>query len=201
MSHDQPPRRTFLAWLVAGLGALFTIVLGAPVVAYVVDPRNRKSAGGAEAGDGYRAVDGVILSDLQKERAVQGTLRAVRRDAWTLHPNDVIGRVWIVLKKDAVPSSFRGTDAALLSVFTTTCPHLGCSVNLNADASTGFTCPCHTARYRLDGVRDDLPNNPAPRDMDALEWKIETDPANPDRQVLLVKFENFKAGQAAKEAV
>jgi Rieske Fe-S protein len=201
MAHEQPQRRSFLAWAVVGLGALFTAVLGAPVVAYVIDPRHRKSAAdGAEAGDGFRAVDGVTLSELRKDRPVQGTLRAVRRDAWTLHPNDVIGRVWIILKKDTFPANFRGTDPALLAVFTTTCPHLGCSVNLNAIASTGFTCPCHSARYECDGTRV-LPNNPAPRDMDSLQWKIEPDPANPDRQILLVKFENFKAGIAAKVLV
>jgi Rieske Fe-S protein len=201
MGHDQPERRTFLAWLVAGLGALFTAVLAAPVVAYVIDPRNRKSAAdGAEAGEGYRAVDGVLLADLKKGVPVQGTLRAVRRDAWTLHPNDVIGRVWIILKDGAVPAGFVGNNPALLAVFTTTCPHLGCSVNLNATPSTGFTCPCHSARYDLNGTRV-LPENPAPRDMDALDWRIEADPANPDRQVLLVKYENFRAGQASKETV
>jgi Rieske Fe-S protein len=195
MGHDQPGRRSFLAFAVTGLGALFTALLGVPIVAFIFDPRNRKGAGGD-----FRVVDTIPLSDLQKDRPVQGVLRSVRRDAWTLHPNDVIGRVWIILKQDAIPAGFRGNDPAVLAVFTTTCPHLGCSVNLNADPASGFTCPCHTARYGLDGARVQ-PENPAPRDMDTLEWKVEPDPANPDRLVLMVRFQNFRAGQEAKQAV
>ncbi len=85
---------------------------------------------------------------------------AVRRDAWTLHPNDVVGRVWVVLKKPALPAAVAANDATVLNVFTTICPHLGCSVNQNADATTGFTCPCHSAQYNLDGSRKAPATNP-----------------------------------------
>src|SRR6516162_8986634 len=99
------PRRSFLAWAVAGLGALFSAVLGAPVVAFVMDPRNRTGPSGD-----FRAVDGVTVRDLQPNVPVQGTLRSVRRDAWTLYPNDVIGRVWIILKKDNVDAAHLPMD-------------------------------------------------------------------------------------------
>jgi menaquinol-cytochrome c reductase iron-sulfur subunit len=199
----EPPRRSFLAWATAGLGALFAAILGAPAVAYVIDPRNRPSAGGD-----FRAVSGVDLTALEPNRPVQGVIRSVRRDAWTLHPNDVIGRVWIILKRpinDPVGEPAGGpqrarlpvNDPTLLDVFTTICTHLGCSVNLNGDqaANPGFTCPCHAAQFALDGAKK---SGPQGRGLDALEWKIEPDPANSDRQLLLVKYQNFKSSVAEK---
>jgi Rieske Fe-S protein len=192
---DPSSRRSFLAWLTTGLTAVFSVVLGAPVIAYVIDPRNRQGASGD-----LRVVDGVTLSELEKNNPVQGVLRAVRRDGWTLHPNDVLGRVWIILKQDRVPAGFHGTDPRLLDVFTTICPHLGCSVNQNAVPNTGFTCPCHGGRFELDGTRANAAN-PAQRGMDSLEWEIEPDPNNPDRPVLKVKYQNFKASVADKEPI
>jgi hypothetical protein len=161
-----------------------------------MDPRNRTGPSGD-----FRAVDGVTVRDLQPNVPVQGTLRSVRRDAWTLYPNDVIGRVWIILKKPLAGTALPVDDPTALEVFTTICPHLGCSVNLNANPSTGFTCPCHAAQYNLDGSRKNQATSVAPRGMDALEWKIEADPGDPNRQLLLVKFQSFKAGAAQKEEV
>ena len=199
MNHEPTERRSFLAFATAGLGALFTVFLGAPIAAYVTDPRNRKGA----AGD-FRMVDGLNLDTLTKGIPVQGVLSDTRRDAWTLHPNDVVGRVWVILKKDPpIPANVTGTDAELLDVFTTICPHLGCSVNLNQDqqANPGFTCPCHSAQFDLAGCRKAPASNPAARDMDGLEWKIDVDPANPERKMLFVKYQSYKASIAEKQVV
>src|SRR5207253_6630412 len=119
-------RRSFLRWATIGLGALFTALLGIPVVTYLIDPRNRKALP-----SGYRPVDGINLEEVARSEApMQGVIRDVRVDGWTLHPSDVLGRVWVV--KDAqAQDGFR--------VFTTICPHLGCSVNLEGDR---FACPC-----------------------------------------------------------
>ncbi len=70
MGHDATDRRSFLAWAVTGLGAIFTAVLGAPVIAYVIDPRHRQSAGGT-----FRVVDMIPLTDLRPDVPVQGVLR------------------------------------------------------------------------------------------------------------------------------
>jgi Rieske Fe-S protein len=94
--------------------------------------------------------------------------------------------VWVV----------RGRRADDLRVWTTICPHLGCSINCNADAATGFTCPCHDARYSADGalVQASGYSNPAPRGMDTLEFQI--DPNDPD--ILLVDYKNFRQGEHEK---
>jgi len=182
VSHENPEppnRRTFLDWAVHGLGAIFAIIFGAPVVAYLVDPRNRPKP----AGD-FRTTSGIKLSELGP-MPLQGTIRNIRWDSFTLYPNDVVGRIWAVRVR-------RGVDKECFRVFSTTCPHLGCSVNCNPDqaADPGFTCPCHNGRFALDGSR--LENNPATRGMYALEFDVAKDPTNPDqknRDLLLVKYE------------
>lgn len=172
-------RRSFLRWATHGLGALFAAILGFPVVCYLIDPRNRKGASSE-----FRLVDGVRLDDSLAfaQGPVQGVIRDVRVDGWTLHPNDVLGRVWVV-QDAAAEGGFR--------VFTTICPHLGCSVNLGEG---GFACPCHNARFDFKGDRKD---GPAPRGMDSLEWQ--RNPA--DRDQLMVKYQNFKASIADKQLV
>jgi Rieske Fe-S protein len=174
MEHLEslPPRRTFLKWLTHGIGAVFAVVLGAPVVAYLMDPLNRP-----KSESGFRTVDGVRKSELQVGQPKQGVIRNVRSDAWTLHPNDVVGRVWIVKEQDAN-----------IKVFSTVCPHLGCSINADQNSS-GFTCPCHGAKFDLNGglVEEAGKKNPAPRGMDKLDWQ--SDPKEPD--IIQVKYETF----------
>ncbi len=173
----DPQRRSFLKWCTHGLGAIFAAILGVPVVAYLLDGRNRA----APAGD-LRLVAGVRRSDLVKNVPVQGIINNLRRDAWTLHPNDVIGRVWVVKLGD-------GNAPADYHIYTTVCPHLGCSVNRNLDPTTGFTCPCHDGQFHCDGSRVTKPGyeNPAPRGMDTLAFEFDT--LDPD--TFLVMYQNF----------
>jgi len=130
--HPEPPsRRTILDWAVHGIGAIFTVIFGAPAIAYLIDPRNRPSPPGD-----FRPVAGVKLSEVG-EAPVQGAIRNVRRDAWTLYPNDVIGRVWIHRVRP-------GTAKECFQVFSTVCPHLGCSINSNADQGITTASPDST---------------------------------------------------------
>jgi menaquinol-cytochrome c reductase iron-sulfur subunit len=185
----QPPsndsRRSFLKWATNGLGAIFAAIFGVPIVCYLIDPRNRPNPPSA-----LRPVRGVRLSEVTGDMPVQGVLRDVRRDAWTLYPNDVLGRVWICRTK-------QGNTKDCYVVLSTVCPHLGCAVNANADQHTdpGFTCPCHDGRFERDGCRKAQNPGPPPRNMDALEFDVAADPDNPDpdnRDLLLVKYEKFK---------
>jgi Rieske Fe-S protein len=177
-------RRSFLRWATHGLGAVFAAVLGIPAVLYLLDPRNRK----AEPSD-FRLVDGVRLDDERFQRSdplpVQGVIRAVRFDAWTLHPNDVLGRIWVV-KDPQAPNGFR--------VFTTICPHLGCSVNQSEGC---FACPCHNARFDFSGNRINPHANPALRGMDELDWQRD----DTDRELILVRYENFRPATAEKTVI
>lgn len=187
-------RRSFLRWATHGLGAIFGAVLGFPAVCYLIDPRNRPAAA-----SNLRPVQGIKLGELELNKPVQGVIRDVRRDAWTLHPNDVVGRVWVRRVKE-------GETKDCYIVWNTVCPHLGCSINLNADPSTGFTCPCHNAQFTPTGAileRDGF-RNPAPRPMDTLDnFEVDRDPENPEDNLdlLRVEFVNFQASHQEKKPV
>jgi Rieske Fe-S protein len=184
---EPQSRRSILKWAIHGMGALFAAILGIPALAYLIDARNRPARE-----KGFRTVDGIKLGELKIGEPVQGTIRDVRQDAWTLHPNDVIGRVWVIKKREWTGKPDPKANPAELVVFTTICPHLGCSIN---HVAPGFTCPCHNAKFLLDGVRVEAPgyNNPAPRGMDTLEWLAAEQP-----DLLQVKYENFRQGEHHK---
>jgi Rieske Fe-S protein len=172
-------RRSFLRWAIHGMGAVFAAVLGLPALAYLVDARNRPAPNRE-----FRTAQGIKLNELEVGVPRQGVIRDIRRDAWTLHPNDIIGRVWAV----KLPTNE-------IKVFTTICPHLGCSINLDPPPNTSFTCPCHGGKFHLDGSLDtSVPNNPAPRGMDTLEWRADPD----DHDLLQVKYMDFRQGEHDK---
>ena len=184
-------RRTFLKRITQVLGGVFASILGLPGLIYLIDPRNRTVPTGA-----FKRV--TRLSDLPKP--VQGqapiptqvVIRDDRRDAWTLHPEQVVGRVWLVRHAD---------DS--IDAYTAICPHLGCSVNFH-QAAERFLCPCHNGMFHLSGERVEQADrgapNPAPRGMDALEHDTESIPGEDDDVYIRVKYENFLQGRHEKQA-
>jgi menaquinol-cytochrome c reductase iron-sulfur subunit len=199
--EQENNRRSFLGWATCGLAAIFSAIIGVPIVCYAIDPRHRKGPK-----SNLKLVEGIKLDELPKNDPRQGVLRDVRLDGWTLYPNDVIGRVWVVQVGDRPDLStiekvkaFNASPAAAkedyLIVFTTICPHLGCSVN-SAGGAAGFACPCHNATFELNGKRATAAN-PALRGMDTLEWQI--DETDPDFDRIKVKYENFTTSIAEKK--
>ena len=179
-THPGPPatpRRTFLTWMIHSLSAVFAAVLGFPAIAYLIDARNRKVPDSS-----FKTV--AKLSELVVDDPKQFVIRNERRDAWTLHPNDIIGRVWLVR---------RAGDK--VEAFTTICPHLGCSINFD-DPTKSFICPCHGGTWDDKGNKVELPmaTNPAPRAMDSLECKIDAQGS------VLVEYKNFYPGHEEKTA-
>jgi len=176
-SHPQDSgtdRRSILKRAIYGLSALFGALLGVPAAAYLIDPRNRPARDNE-----FKTV--ARLSDLPIGKPQQVVIRDISRDAWTLHPDEVIGRVWLVRRSEDQ-----------VDAFTTICPHLGCSVNFE-EQERHFLCPCHGGTFNLDGQRAETPgrSNPAPRGMDHLACR--RDPANPE--FLQVKYQNFIQGK------
>jgi Rieske Fe-S protein len=180
---DGGSRRTFLKWATHGLGAVVALLLGVPGVAYLIDARNRPAPQ-----RGSRRV--ARLSDLEIGKPKQVVIHDVRRDAWTLHPNDIVGRVWLVRQ-----------DKARVDAFTTICPHLGCSVDWRDDQRL-FICPCHNGTFDPHGelvVRPGM-ENPAPRGMDRLELQLVQNDGDPADPFIEVKYENFYQGRHEKVA-
>jgi Rieske Fe-S protein len=184
-------RRAFLKWAVNGLGAVFGAVLGIPAAAYLVDALNRPNRPSK-----YRTV--ATYNDLLVEVPTQVVIKETRTDAWTLHPDDVIGRVWLI-RRPTSPGQNLAPDQ-MVDCYNTTCPHLGCSVNWN-DNDREFLCPCHGGNFDKDGhcVTASGRRNPAPRDMDRLFCKVVDDPQTPGVKLVQVKFARFKTQQSAKE--
>jgi Rieske Fe-S protein len=188
-------RRTFLKIATHSLGALFGAVLGLPALAYLIDARNRPTPKSDFKPVGH-------LSDLEVGVPRQATIKDVTHDAWTLYPNEVIGRVWMVRRPDDK-----------VDVFTTTCPHLGCSINFQ-ERDRLFVCPCHNGTFDLHGdlYREGGRQNPAPRGMDPLPVQLADDPGrmvdDPDNpgqkkpdKLIQVKFQKFVANEEARIVV
>jgi Rieske Fe-S protein len=201
--EQDTDRRSFLAWAIVGLGAIFSAIIGVPIVCFAMDPRHRKGPK-----SNFKLVDGIKLDELTLNSPKQGVISDTRIDGWTLYPNDVIGRVWVVpiaarpagLSTREAVENFNQDEAkkaAYLIVFTTICPHLGCSVNV-AGAGAGFACPCHGATFTLSGARAHEAN-PAERGMDTLEWEIDAE--DPDFNRIKVKYQNFVTSIKEKKPV
>jgi menaquinol-cytochrome c reductase iron-sulfur subunit len=169
-------RRSFLAWLTNGLSGIFAVVLGVPAVLYLIDPRNRKAPDSA-----FRRV--ARLGDLREGVPYAAVVRDTRTDAWTLYPDDVIGRVWLIRQPDSS-----------VKAFTQICPHLGCPVGHQENQ---FVCPCHHATFDNHGKRLLAGgDNPAPRDMDELQCQVV---GTGDDRMVEVEYKNFIQGRPEKE--
>src|SRR5581483_1014140 len=77
-----------------------------------------------------------------------------------------------------------------LSVLTSICPHLGCTIPWNKEKKQ-FACPCHGATFTSDGTRV---SGPSLRGMDTLETSVQ------DGQ-LLVRFQYFRQLVSNKEVI
>jgi Rieske Fe-S protein len=77
-----------------------------------------------------------------------------------------------------------------VEVFSSICPHLGCSVDFRA-AQRDFFCPCHTSTFDLQGRRL---NRIPPRNMDALEVRVEQDR-------IWIRYQRFRGGIPEKVAI
>jgi Rieske Fe-S protein len=185
----ESSRRSWLRRGVHLLGGLFGAMLGIPAVGYLIDPRNRGAASGS-----FKPV--LQFSELLKDVPHAAVVRDVRRDAWTLHPNDELGRVWLVWRGEK-----REDGSPLVEAYTNICPHLGGPINFE-EKSQCFVCPFHGATFdvRCQRVSDETLGraNPAPRNMDQLEVELEPDPVQPEDFVVKVKYESFMQGKAEK---
>jgi len=121
-------------------------------------------------------------------------IRDIRYDAWTLHPNDILGRVWLIYRGDKDEQGLPKVEA-----YTAICPHLGGPINFDGEH---FVCPVHGATFDMHSKRvtgEALgKENPAPRDMDSLGVAVVPDPENSGDFILQVKYENFVQGRAEK---
>ena len=185
-------RRTLLKWVSGCLGALCASVVGVPGASFVLQALRKSGSNG----DRVRRV--ARLKDLPVGKPVAVPILGAREDAWTVHPDEVLGRVWLVRRKSDAKD---GAEAvAQVAAFSATCPHLGCAVQHDAKENR-FLCPCHRAIFGLDGERvvatKGVQKNPSPRSMDLLESRLVTDETTQEIWVE-VTFQKFEQGLTKK---
>jgi Rieske Fe-S protein len=76
---------------------------------------------------------------------------------------------WVILPRQGLVCAKRGADGKL-TVFSSVCPHLGCSVRW-AEATATFECPCHSGRFDADGRPI---AGPPTKPLVRLEYKVES---------------------------
>jgi menaquinol-cytochrome c reductase iron-sulfur subunit len=148
------PRRTFiLKALNLAIGGAIGVALGVQLIRYLVFPAaaGRKIVRGSEG-----KVPVANDADLKEAEPLRVELIAPAvRDAWSKITNVPFGAAWLVRGKDGKPKAL-----------STTCPHLGCSIDYNPSEKR-FECPCHTSAFALDGSRIKGPTRRGMYDLDA----------------------------------
>jgi Rieske Fe-S protein len=179
VSSAGEPRRGFITKLTAVVvGGIVGIVPALVGLATFLNPlrskvKEQQRPSGSDAEGYYK----VTTLDSLSETPQSFKIIADRKDAWNTFPKDAIGAVYLQRVGEEVRA------------FNVTCPHAGCAVDWKS-AKGAYHCPCHNSSFEPDGKRD--PKSPSPRDLDALDVKI-------DAGVVFVKFQEFKAGDKEKK--
>jgi Rieske Fe-S protein len=157
---DPTRRRVLCAALGAGAAAVGAALLAPPLVVLVAPLFDERSEGALGEARWVDVGPAALFAVGASPRRV--ILRAERRDAWRVEQGVALGTIWV-----------QRPQATEFLVHSASCTHLGCAVDFR-DAL--FVCPCHGARFGVDGALAPLPDgapNPAPRPLDTLAWRVD----------------------------
>jgi menaquinol-cytochrome c reductase iron-sulfur subunit len=164
-------RRSFFGALVA-LGSVFVgALLSVPLIRFAIFPLIRRTT------DLKSSPVGSLSEFTSLTEPAMRTIQIEQIDGWRKTVSDKI----VYITKDQQDQ---------LSVLTSICPHLGCTVPWNKEKKQ-FICPCHGGTFSADGSRV---SGPSQRGMDTLETSVQ------DGQ-LLVRFQYFRQLVSDKEVV
>ncbi len=144
-------RREFVAGVAGALGALIAILVGIPIIGYLIAPALRA-----------RSVVGWVplapLSALQPGVPTPCTFSILQQTGWKR--TRTTRTVYVILNS--------GSD---ITVFSDVCTHLSCKVRWLPEQGT-FVCPCHDGVFARDGT---VLSGPPPRPLDRFTTKVEND--------------------------
>jgi menaquinol-cytochrome c reductase iron-sulfur subunit len=164
-------RRSFLGALVA-LGSVFVgALLSVPLIRFAIFPIIRRTT------DLKSSRVGSLSEFSSLTEPALRTIQIEQIDGWRKTVSEKV----VYITKD---------QRNQLSVLTSICPHLGCTVPWNKEKKQ-FICPCHGGTFSADGSRV---GGPSQRGMDTLETSVQ------DGQ-LLVRFQYFRQLVSDKEVV
>jgi menaquinol-cytochrome c reductase iron-sulfur subunit len=165
-------RRRFMLTGIGIMGAGVGAIIAAPAMPYVLHPLFNETTSGS---DDYVAAG---KPSQFSSTPVKVDLFADKVDAWNRVENVKIGSAWVL------------EQGGQLIALSTVCPHLGCSIDFDAEAGK-FKCPCHKSWFTLAG---EVEEGPSPRGLDQLEVKTED-------KLVAIRYQKFKQGIAEKEPV
>jgi menaquinol-cytochrome c reductase iron-sulfur subunit len=164
-------RRSFLGALFA-VGSIFVgALLSVPLIRFALFPLIRRTT------DIKNSPVGSLSEFNSLTEPAMRTIQIEQIDGWRKTVSEKV----VYITKD---------QRNQLSVLTSICPHLGCTVPWNKEKKQ-FICPCHGGTFSADGSRV---SGPSQRGMDTLETSVQ------DGQ-LLVRFQYFRQLVSDKEIV
>ena len=164
-------RRSFLGALLALGSAFVGALLSVPLIRFAIFPLIRRTT------DLKSSPVGSLSEFTSITEPAMRTIQIEQIDGWRKTVSEKI----VYITKD---------QQNQISVLTSICPHLGCTVPWNKEKKQ-FVCPCHGGTFSADGSRV---SGPSQRGMDTLETSVQ------DGQ-LLVLFQYFRQLVSDKEVV
>ena len=144
-------RRQFMSIVTWAVGALISLGLGIPGIAYIVGPALQ-----AKQEEEWIRLGSAAKVDLGTPTLFKAKIE--RRTGWIVSEEEL---TFYVLTEN-------GRDFIALSNI---CSHLGCRVRWLEDQDL-FLCPCHNASFGKDGS---VVSGPPPRPLDVYQVKVEED--------------------------
>jgi menaquinol-cytochrome c reductase iron-sulfur subunit len=145
-----PGRRGFFRWLTYATGAIAGLVVGLPVVGYLL-----KTRPGPVDWVGLGPVDGFPAEETRLVTFVNPI-----RQPW----DGMTAEIGVYVRNQGKDAA--GEEAFL--VLASNCAHLGCPVSWFPQSGL-FMCPCHGGVYYSNGERA---SGPPPRGLFACVWRV-----------------------------
>ena len=150
LKDKEVSRRIFLDYVVRATGAFITVVVGLPLIGYLVSPTvaRAKKEEWVQLG---------AVEDFRPGKLVPVKFSSFVKDGWM--ENRVDRTVWVVTQ-----------DGKDFTVWNPRCTHLGCAIYWD-DKDQKLKSPCHGGVF--DPVDGRVLAGPPPRPLDTLPMKVE----------------------------
>lgn len=145
-SHEIS-RRDFIKVTTGIVGGLIGAVIGLPAVYYLIDPALRE--GGKEAWISIGKFEDMLI-----DKPYPFSFTRVQVNGWERTASSFGG--YAIRKSD---------DPKDLLILNSKCTHLACTVNWHEETAA-YICPCHDAKFSMDG---EVLDGPPPRALDVYD--------------------------------